>query len=529
MAILIPTKNIYHLDAPASFDNRVTGISYEPIKNVVSEQEEAVATETAVKTSFQREDSGNYDLSWKTSQVTQNSPNVDTLAVYSAFKNHSFCEVDIKIPVLGENKAIKSVKTGFDSDGNTEIKISASYSTKKGKVNADGSFSTSDVTKSIVFDNMFYSYVEDGDDVDSLPESITYEKSTGSLGLQATATVNLSRSGETVGTVRAETKTIDGEDFYVIKGLAFLSKVFAVKMYFDSDEEGIVNMGNYSNVPFKGEYEKYTLKRATITINGVSAEISQPSTEPVYVGAQGKKSISMQSGNDFIQAGAVELSDIDSTINIQVDIPDLSSADIHYGRYFVEETGASGEVDVRVDPQEEFALIECVFENYFKNSGLVGIEADFSYSCDISYSDGTWSREISRVSYNESDDTLFIGFPTKRGDIAKFIVRGSLSIKDVFSRCYEESLEKYKVGKECIDLKVSVSDYFNEDGTLAISADGNGRMCFDIGDEVIVMARQNGEDAPISVGANGANKFSVIKRKLIYDGSVLQGLSLQRI
>ena len=150
---------------------------------------------------------------------------------------------------------------------------------------------------------------------------------------------------------------------------------------------------------------------------------------------------------------------------------------------------------------------------------------------EVYYADGTYSPFVSgRITYHESDDTLFISFNTSRADFVGFLFFGSASVPNVFSLCYADSLEKYKTGKECMTLKVSVSDYYNEEGDLAISADGNGApMCFNLNDEVIVMTKDGGEDKPLSVSDGGANKFAVIKRKLIYDGSVLQELSLQRV
>ena len=105
------------------------------------------------------------------------------------------------------------------------------------------------------------------------------------------------------------------------------------------------------------------------------------------------------------------------------------------------------------------------------------------------------------------------------------------SIKSAFSK----TKINYETGKETAVLKCSISDYFDEIGELAISADGKvgatpDRMTFRNGDEVIPMVcGVDGKDRPLSQ-KNGLPKvFKVLGVKCFYDGAVWQEISLQEV
>lgn len=96
-------------------------------------------------------------------------------------------------------------------------------------------------------------------------------------------------------------------------------------------------------------------------------------------------------------------------------------------------------------------------------------------------------------------------------------------------------LQKYKDGKETAVLKCSISDYFDENGELVISADGKigappDRMTFQNGDEVIPMVcGADGKDRPLSQKNGSPKVFKVLGVKCFYDGAVWQEISLQEI
>lgn len=91
-------------------------------------------------------------------------------------------------------------------------------------------------------------------------------------------------------------------------------------------------------------------------------------------------------------------------------------------------------------------------------------------------------------------------------------------------------LEEYQDGKEIAQINCSISNYYDENGNLVVSKNGeNGKMAFSIYDKVIPYVRNNrGEDTPLSVNENGeAKSFNVIGTRILYDGAVWQELDLQ--
>lgn len=90
----------------------------------------------------------------------------------------------------------------------------------------------------------------------------------------------------------------------------------------------------------------------------------------------------------------------------------------------------------------------------------------------------------------------------------------------------------YKNGRESYELLCSVKEYYNEDGTLAISTKGQvgekTKMLFDIGDEVIPYKPTAAGDKPISYKKDGKTPktFIVVGVTPIFDGAVWQRLNL---
>lgn len=90
----------------------------------------------------------------------------------------------------------------------------------------------------------------------------------------------------------------------------------------------------------------------------------------------------------------------------------------------------------------------------------------------------------------------------------------------------------FRNGKETYELLCSVKEYYNEDGTLAISTKGQvvgkTKMLFDIGDEVIPYKPTAAGDKPISYKKDGKTPktFIVVGVTPIFDGAVWQRLNL---
>lgn len=93
-------------------------------------------------------------------------------------------------------------------------------------------------------------------------------------------------------------------------------------------------------------------------------------------------------------------------------------------------------------------------------------------------------------------------------------------------------VKDFRNGKETYELLCSVKEYYNEDGTLAISTKGQvggkTKMLFDIGDEVIPYKPTAAGDKPISYKKDGKTPktFIVVGVTPIFDGAVWQRLNL---
>lgn len=95
---------------------------------------------------------------------------------------------------------------------------------------------------------------------------------------------------------------------------------------------------------------------------------------------------------------------------------------------------------------------------------------------------------------------------------------------------YKKVVDKYKNGKETLKLKLAVGEYYDTDGNLAISTkDGNLKMLFEIGDEVVPYKNSAlGKDLPMSVDKSGnAKSFIVVGTRIIYGGVLYQEITLQ--
>jgi hypothetical protein len=93
-------------------------------------------------------------------------------------------------------------------------------------------------------------------------------------------------------------------------------------------------------------------------------------------------------------------------------------------------------------------------------------------------------------------------------------------------------VKDFRNGKETYELLCSVKEYYNEDGTLAISTKGQvcgkTKMLFEIGDEVIPYKPTVAGDKPISYkkGGKTPKTFIVVGVTPIFDGAVWQRLNL---
>lgn len=94
-----------------------------------------------------------------------------------------------------------------------------------------------------------------------------------------------------------------------------------------------------------------------------------------------------------------------------------------------------------------------------------------------------------------------------------------------------EIIADYHNGKETAIIRVSLNDYYDTDGNLALSiSDGNLPMLFKNGDIVIPYVATPNGDRPMSSNPDGtAKSFRVTGVTLISDGAIWQELQLQEV
>lgn len=94
-----------------------------------------------------------------------------------------------------------------------------------------------------------------------------------------------------------------------------------------------------------------------------------------------------------------------------------------------------------------------------------------------------------------------------------------------------EIIADYKNGKETATLRVSVNDYYDDDGNLVLSInDPSKPMLFRNGDIVVPYVATPNGDRPMSILPDGtAKSFRITGVTLISDGAVWQELQLQEV
>lgn len=115
-------------------------------------------------------------------------------------------------------------------------------------------------------------------------------------------------------------------------------------------------------------------------------------------------------------------------------------------------------------------------------------------------------------------------------------VQGNELLQPMISKNYAYTLEAYKNGRESITIECDLGEYYNEDGTKAISTKGekdeNGKklpMSLKNGDVLLITkSNEKGEEVPIARKSNGEPMlFYVVGTELTYDGEILQKIFAQ--
>ena len=186
----------------------------------------------------------------------------------------------------------------------------------------------------------------------------------------------------------------------------------------------------------------------------------------------------------------------------------------------------------------DFSKDEILLKIYFVNSIDVTVKRDnqnnpsysstnsfriynssFSFKCSAdSYEEEEIERKYGTAPYVsiESNELLQTNSTFNNTNLAQYI--------------YEQLTSEWGEGKETATLKCSIGEYYNEDGTLAISTKQNDLpMLFDIGDLVIpYISVANGKTEPLSIKLDGTPKvFKVTQIRPYFDGAFWQEITLQ--
>ena len=102
-------------------------------------------------------------------------------------------------------------------------------------------------------------------------------------------------------------------------------------------------------------------------------------------------------------------------------------------------------------------------------------------------------------------------------------------VKGATKTFYNKTLTDYQNGKETATLRCSVGEYYDENGTLAISTKTADKMMFEHYDKVVPMVRSGRrKELAMSYTADGLAKvFEVVGVRVFFDGAVWQELTLR--
>lgn len=481
MAIIIPSKNIYTKDNDKVRDNAINRIeisAFEVSPN--NEYNTSVYNEQLkiddVKSSA---DLDNKDLKKDLRQVSGGGTSgVNVGYAFVSYSNQKVAAVQIKIPVVSNNKWIKHIKTGKYVDETTSkeennIKVTLYGIVEKGVATA--TINTNDEISEPILTKTETSAVKQF----SFPSTI--EAAYSEFALFAKASQSIKEAGN-LSTANYSIQVIAGVEYYVFD-LNIFCDCTVVKL---TGGAGWQSPNTPEHINMTGEYEKYVATNAELTLYGDTIGIDLNDT-PIYVpDGSGSKPLSVE-GNELMQAQNY----------IEREVP------IKMGGY-----GASGMIEA---------------ERYVYSDGnLLRVGEWVEYNGEIA----------NIIGYDNTSGYYILG-TTLGGELYnldKGMVVNVIATVNQLNANFMDTLKEYTSGKETATILCSISDYYDEGGDKVISVDNNAdKMVFDLYDIVIPMVYgANGFDKPLSKYKDGnPKKFKVLGTRIFYDGAVWQELTLQ--
>lgn len=168
-----------------------------------------------------------------------------------------------------------------------------------------------------------------------------------------------------------------------------------------------------------------------------------------------------------------------------------------------------------------------VAESYFGNIPISGTETSFvGEKLEININGSRFGIEL-----NETTSVFGSGnFPYTIEGSEIFQEENTYNGKPLNTEITNNLFSSYRNGKETATIRCSIGEYYDENGSLAVSANTE-RMTFANGDIVVPMVfGAKGKDKPMSLKKDGTPKqFRVVGVRIFYDGAVWQEISLQEV
>lgn len=483
MAIVIPSSKTYDRQNPKVRDNVIECIEVGAVEVVDTKDNNANVynnTFDIVTTSIENNASNFY---WEAPTVIYNDFVVSTLA-YVEYNNHTYTNIEIKIPLLQKNAWIKELNLGKDKDNNSNIQYNIGGYVHKGTVSSNNWSGTIQKSGSKAFissltkQSLSYNQTEQGDystyqiPKESTSSFIKYDVASGS----ANAKVNVVDGGNLI-TVKPDIITENGIEYYkLLLKILVGCRIVKITSYNSVPESYDTFEFPISKENFNlGEaiYEEYIPQAINLTVYGNTIGIDL-TDKTVYINRQTQKKVHSIDGNELMQTS--NFTDLTSEVET------ISVGNGYYKTRFK-----------NLKPRNFDVKLKFPLANRHILKGAIETEQYYSV-------------------------------------ITPNLIRAT---SDGIQKAYGDTQQKYKDGKETATIRCSIGDYYDyNSGDKVISADNStGKMSFKMYDQVIPMVYgADGIDHPMSTYQDGfAKVFQVLGSNIYYDGAVWQELSLQEV
>lgn len=573
MAIIIPSKNIYNKENQKVRDNVIERIEVGAVEISDAKDNNAnVYNDTfIIDTTYVENNGSNYY--WEAPTVIYGSSIVSTFA-YVEYNNHTYANIDIKIPLLQQSSWIKELNLGKDKDNNPNIQYSIGGYVNKGTVSSTNWYGTIEKEGNKAFISMLtkahLSYNQTGKG-DYQTYQIPKESTSSFIGYDvvsssASAKVNVVDGGNLI-TVKPDIITENGIEYYKLSLKILVGcRIVKITSYNSVPED-------YTAVPFPitkegynigdATYEEYVPSEINLTVYGKKIGIDL-TDKTVYIPETDKTSKKVHSidGNELMQTSNY----YETFVNpIEVQMGGELSSDIDFSKFELyssknlivgqllyyenekaeivelpEGTGDPYKIKVKTNGQWASAsgwtitvyskkVSNSIDKNYQQliNSYKNGKETA-TIRCSISNYKMELNAKVVRYDIHE-DNTIYCILDVFNSEIAHNLVDYYIYSNGVkgYVADYDETtifVTFYGIVKDIESGEIKIEFY-------PIAIDGTTSMCFSIGDEVIPMVYgSDGQDHPMSIYVDGTAKvFRVLGTKIYYDGAVWQELSLQEV